>query len=90
MLRCLWYTGRATESEEKIQKRLANAVKEIAYADANNGAHFDAIIMNDNLEKAYAQLKEAIKETLDAIPPPPPAVMDVICCRCTDLGDGPC
>eukprot|EP00041_Stephanoeca_diplocostata_P015703 m.300477 g.300477 ORF g.300477 m.300477 type:complete len:298 (-) comp20129_c0_seq1:2382-3275(-) len=68
--------GRATESEEKIQKRLANAVKEIAYADADSGANFDAIIMNDDLDRAYAELKEAIKETLDAIPPPPAVASD--------------
>lgn len=43
--------GRATESEEKILKRLANAQGEMAYADKPD--FYDKIIVNDNLENAY-------------------------------------
>lgn len=52
--------GRGTEKEESIQKRLAQAQNEIAYA-ATEGAH-DIIIVNDNLEQAYAHLEKFIFE----------------------------
>ena len=50
-------TGRGTETEESLNKRLAAATAEMEYAES--GAH-DKIIVNDDLEKAYAELKEFI------------------------------
>lgn len=45
-------TGRGTDSEESIAKRLANAQGEIAQAD-----FFDYWIVNDNLEQAYQEFR---------------------------------
>lgn len=50
--------GRGTEKEESIQKRLAQAQNEMAYA-ATEGAH-DITIVNDDLEEAYALLQKFI------------------------------
>lgn len=50
--------SRSTEKEEDIQKRLAQAKVELEYADTP-GVH-DAIIVNDDLEKAYQELEEFI------------------------------
>ncbi|KAK9473321.1 guanylate kinase/L-type calcium channel beta subunit [Dipodascopsis tothii] len=49
--------GRGTESAESVQKRMDQAEKEMAFAET--GAH-DKIIVNDDLDKAYAELKEFI------------------------------
>ncbi len=51
--------GRATDSAEKIEERVAKA--EIEMADA---PLFDAIIVNDNLEEAKKQLSTLIKQFL--------------------------
>lgn len=45
-------TGRGTDSEESIAKRLANAQGEIAQAE-----FFDYWIVNDDLEKAYQEFR---------------------------------
>jgi len=50
--------GRGTEDEEKIQLRLKNAHGEMAYLEKPN--FFDSVIVNDNLEHAYAKLKETL------------------------------
>lgn len=50
---------RGTESEEVVNKRLAAAVAEMEYA--KTGVH-EKIIINDDLEKAYLELKEFIFE----------------------------
>jgi guanylate kinase len=47
--------SRQTDSEEAVLKRLETAVKELGYADT--GAH-DKVIVNDDLDKAYAELEE--------------------------------
>ncbi|KAK9453037.1 P-loop containing nucleoside triphosphate hydrolase protein [Dipodascopsis uninucleata] len=49
--------GRGTETDDSVQKRMAQAEKEMAFAET--GAH-DKIIINDDLEKAYSELKEFI------------------------------
>jgi guanylate kinase len=49
--------SRNTDTEEAVQKRLEQAEKELAYA--RTGAH-DKIIVNDDLDKAYAELEEFI------------------------------
>ncbi|GEQ70342.1 hypothetical protein JCM33374_g4018 [Metschnikowia sp. JCM 33374] len=50
-------SGRGTETEDSIAKRIAAAAAEMAYAET--GAH-DKIIVNDDLEKAYKEFKEFI------------------------------
>lgn len=50
-------TGRGTETPESLEKRIAAAAAEMEYAQT--GAH-DKIIVNDDLEKAYAEFKEFI------------------------------
>ncbi|GMG39840.1 unnamed protein product [Ambrosiozyma monospora] len=52
-------TGRGTETPESLQKRLDAATAELEYA--KTGAH-DRVIVNDDLEKAYKELKEFIFE----------------------------
>lgn len=51
--------GRGTETEDSIAKRLAAAQAEIEYAET--GAH-DQILVNDNLDRAYKELKEFIAQ----------------------------
>lgn len=48
--------GRKTETEESLNKRLAQARNELEYA-RQPGAH-DKIVVNDDLERAYGELKE--------------------------------
>lgn len=50
--------GRGTESEEKIKLRLKNARGELAYLQKPE--FFDAIIVNDDLERAYAALQAVL------------------------------
>lgn len=50
--------GRGTETEESIQKRLAQARNELEYAETP-GVH-DFILVNDNLEEAYTKLEEYV------------------------------
>ncbi|AGO14109.1 AaceriAER309Wp [[Ashbya] aceris (nom. inval.)] len=49
--------GRGTETEESLSKRLAAAEAEMAYAAT--GAH-DRVVVNDDLDRAYSELKEFI------------------------------
>lgn len=51
--------NRNTESPESISLRLATAQDEIRFAKENPNFH-DAIIINDDLERAYNQLKEVV------------------------------
>lgn len=51
--------GRGTDSPETIDKRIAKAEFELSYAPK-----FDLIVVNDQLEKAEAQVLEAICEFL--------------------------
>ncbi len=46
---------RKTDSEEVIQKRLKNAKAEMEHI-----GDFDAVVVNDNLDKAYQDLKDVI------------------------------
>jgi len=63
--------GRGTESDESVAKRLAIALKEIAYAK-QPGVH-DLVIVNDDVERAYSLLEKiALGEgnvAADALPP---------------------
>ena len=47
--------GRGTEDEASIQMRLANATKELGYADS-----YDVRIVNDDLDRAVAELAHVI------------------------------
>jgi guanylate kinase len=53
--------GRGTEKEESIQKRLARAKEELEFSKTPD--MFDKIIVNDHLDKAYAELEGFIFET---------------------------
>lgn len=46
---------RGTETEEQIQKRLRNALAELE--QGKSSGLFDHILVNDNLEPCYANLK---------------------------------
>ncbi|OFZ18584.1 MAG: guanylate kinase [Bdellovibrionales bacterium GWB1_55_8] len=50
---------RGTDSEETIQKRLKNARDEMEHAP-----RFDRIVVNDQLDHAYAELKEVVSHLL--------------------------
>ena len=47
--------GRGTENEETLKTRLANAQGELAYM--YEPRFFDCVIRNDDVDKAYGQLK---------------------------------
>lgn len=47
--------GRGTETEESLQKRLAQAEKEMEYS-REEGVH-DCVVVNDDLETAYRELE---------------------------------
>lgn len=53
--------ARGTESKEMITTRLQRAQKEMACAD-----RFDKIVINDNLEQAYRELKEIISTFINS------------------------
>ncbi|KAJ5248672.1 hypothetical protein N7468_000123 [Penicillium chermesinum] len=48
--------GRGTETEDSLRKRLDQATNELEFAK-QPGAH-DKIVVNDNLDQAYAELKD--------------------------------
>lgn len=52
--------GRATDSPEKIEQRIAKAGEEISYAD-----RFDRVIVNDDLEVAVAQVRVAVEDFIN-------------------------
>ncbi|KAL4874229.1 P-loop containing nucleoside triphosphate hydrolase protein [Aspergillus karnatakaensis] len=47
--------GRGTESEEEVQRRLAQARVELEYADSQGA--FDKVLVNDDVERAYKELE---------------------------------
>ena len=51
--------ARGSETEEKIEKRLAKAEKELEYAK-----WFDRIVINDDLEKAQQEVLDIVKSFL--------------------------
>jgi guanylate kinase len=51
--------ARATDSEESIRRRMENAAREMQAA-----AHFDHVIVNDDLEAAYARLRAVVAQAL--------------------------
>ena len=55
--------ARGTESEESLAKRMRNAEAEMARA-----VEFDAVILNDELDRAYGELKQRVAEALATVP----------------------
>ncbi len=51
--------ARGTDSAEAIAKRVAKASEEMTYADK-----FDYILVNDNLQKAYAEAEKVVDDFL--------------------------
>ena len=49
--------GRATDSPEKIEQRVAKAGEELTYAE-----RFDLVVVNDNLEEAVEGVHKAVEE----------------------------
>ena len=49
--------GRATDSPEKIEQRVAKAGEELTYAEK-----FDLVVVNDNLEEAVEGVRKAVEE----------------------------
>ncbi|GIX98865.1 guanylate kinase [Caerostris extrusa] len=54
--------SRNTESEDSLQKRLTRAKEELVYGETPG--NFDLIVVNDDLEDAYRQLKEFLFQLL--------------------------
>ena len=48
--------GRATDSPEKIEQRIAKAGEELSYAE-----QFDLVIVNDDLEEAVGKVQDAVE-----------------------------
>ncbi|XP_028328819.1 guanylate kinase-like isoform X1 [Gouania willdenowi] len=57
--------GRQTDSEESIQKRLSAARGELEYSQQKDT--FDHKIINDDLDKAYAELKDVLQEEINVV-----------------------
>jgi guanylate kinase len=55
--------GRGTETEDAVLKRLENARTEMAKKDVDG--FFDAVIVNDDVDKAYEALKAVIAAHVD-------------------------
>ncbi len=53
--------ARGTENEKTLALRLERAEEELTYAD-----RFDRIIINDDLESAYAQIKQAVLKFMNS------------------------
>lgn len=51
--------GRGTETEEKIQVRMANASQEMEFGTAEG--NFDVILVNDQLDNTFAEVVETFK-----------------------------
>ncbi|XP_061776444.1 guanylate kinase [Nerophis ophidion] len=56
---------RKTESEENLQKRLNAAKVEIEFS--KEAGVFDLVIVNDNLDDAYEQLRDALLEEINRV-----------------------
>ena len=54
--------ARGTETEESLKRRLFTAKKEMAYGEQES--NFDIVIVNDDLERAYLQLREFVQPAI--------------------------
>jgi guanylate kinase len=52
---------RGTENEKTLQTRIERASKELTYAD-----QFDKVVVNDDLETAYHQIKEIVSNFINS------------------------
>ncbi|XP_003387740.2 PREDICTED: guanylate kinase-like [Amphimedon queenslandica] len=57
--------SRQTETEESLRKRLDVAHEEMEYAKKEGS--FDHVVVNDELEKAYGELKSIVMKEIDAV-----------------------
>ncbi|KAK3604121.1 hypothetical protein CHS0354_001118 [Potamilus streckersoni] len=57
--------ARGTESEDKVQQRLNTAQEALEYA--NQPGSYDHIIINDNLDTAYVELKKILAPVLKVV-----------------------
>lgn len=55
--------GRQREDEETIQKRFSLAKKEIAFAESTDV--YDAFLVNDDFDRAVAEIEKLVKRRLD-------------------------
>lgn len=55
--------GRNTEDEDALKKRLQTAKREIEFGQKQGNFHI--IILNDNLDKAYSELREFIAQNVE-------------------------
>lgn len=55
--------GRQREDEETIQKRFSLAKKEIAFAESTEV--YDAFVINDDFDRAVAEIEKLVKRRLD-------------------------
>jgi guanylate kinase len=58
--------GRGTETEEKIQIRLRNAIDELAYGKVPG--NFDAYIVNNDLQKTVEEVTVTLQSWYPDIP----------------------
>lgn len=58
--------GRGTETEDKIQIRLKNAIAEMEFGHAQG--NFDAIVMNEKVDVAVEEIVELLKQWFGEIP----------------------
>ena len=54
--------SRATDKEADIQKRLNQAKVEMEFAQSGEAPH-DKVVVNDDLDKAYKEVRDFIVET---------------------------
>lgn len=59
--------ARNTETEDSLQRRLATARSELAYAEIPGNFHL--VLVNDSLEKAYIRLRDFILSDMEAVSP---------------------
>lgn len=52
--------GRATDSAEKIEQRLAKAEKELTFA-----GQFDKVVLNDNLEQTESEVERIVRQFIE-------------------------
>lgn len=56
---------RGTETEDSLARRLSVARKEITYGEVEG--NFDLIITNDDVERAYTELKDFLIRDIEAL-----------------------
>ncbi|XP_067948176.1 uncharacterized protein [Watersipora subatra] len=57
--------GRGTETEDSLRRRLDIAKREIAYSEAEGA--YDHIIVNDDVDKAYTELRNILYEDAEQV-----------------------